>query len=126
MTSVERIQQFGKLEQEAPEHTNLKPPAGWPSQGQIKFTDMTLTYRGQTTPALGPISLQILPGENIGIVGRTGSGKSSLFTSLLRMVEPSGSIEIDGVEVTKLGLTDLRTNISVIPQVCDIHTLNEI
>ena len=63
MTSVERIQEFGTLEQEAPEHTDVTPPEGWPNEGQIKLKDMTLTYRGHKQPALGPITLDIHPAE---------------------------------------------------------------
>ena len=63
MTSVERIQEFGTLEQEAPEHTDVTPPEGWPNEGHIELRDMTLTYRGQNQAALGPITLEIQPTE---------------------------------------------------------------
>ena len=65
MTSVERIQQFATLEQEAPEHTDVKPPPGWPGKGAIQLTDMSLTYRGLMEPALGPITVSITPGEKV-------------------------------------------------------------
>ena len=65
MTSVERIQEFGTLEQEAPEHTDVNPSAGWPNEGHIELRDMTLTYRGQNKAALGPITLNIHSAEKV-------------------------------------------------------------
>ena len=65
MTSVERIMQFSDLEQEAPEHTGLKPPPNWPSRGAIQLRNLCLKYRDQEKPALGPISANILPAEKV-------------------------------------------------------------
>ena len=76
-----------------------------------------MKYRDDLDPVLKGISFEILPGEKIGIVGRTGCGKSSMMNSLFRMVEcSSGKIEIDGVDISKIGLKDLRSSMAIIPQ----------
>ncbi|KAI5990317.1 ABC protein [Pisolithus orientalis] len=121
MNSVERILQYTREEtvpQEAPhEKPEVKPPADWPHEGAIEYKDVQMSYRPGLPNALHGISLSIQGGEKIGIVGRTGAGKSSLMLVLYRIVELSGgSIILDGIDISTLGLKDLRTKISIIPQ----------
>ena len=91
----------------------------WIRAGEIIFDHVTLRYRDDLPAALDSFSLRIAPGEKIGVVGRTGAGKSSIFTALFRLfeleVEDLGGIWIDGVDIAELGLHSLRRNISVIP-----------
>lgn len=85
------------LEQEAPhEIPEMKPPLEWPAKGAIDFKDLTLRYRPGLPNVLHGMSLSIRGGEKIGIVGRTGAGKSSITLALLRIVEYGGLITIDG------------------------------
>ncbi|EWM27372.1 multidrug resistance-associated protein 1 [Nannochloropsis gaditana] len=91
--------------------------SGWPWKGGIYFRRAVMRYREDTSPILQGFTAAIRPKEKIGIVGRTGAGKSSLFVGLLRLVElEGGSIEIDGVDISKVGLATLRSAVSVIPQ----------
>ena len=121
MVSVERVLAFGKLEPEAPLEQDddvalLK--RGWPKHGNIDVEGLTVRYRPSLPPALKNVSFRIPEGSRVGVVGRTGSGKSTLTQALFRLLEAEeGRIIIDGVDVSKLGLHALRTNISVIPQV---------
>ncbi|TXG56119.1 hypothetical protein EZV62_017432 [Acer yangbiense] len=118
MISVERILQFTKLPSEAPlVIKECRPDSDWPTNGKIELENLHVQY----TPAL-PLVLKgitcIFPGEKkIGVVGRTGSGKSTLIQALFRLVEPSGGrILIDGVDISKIGLHDLRSRLGIIPQ----------
>ncbi|XP_043558304.1 multidrug resistance-associated protein 5-like isoform X2 [Chiloscyllium plagiosum] len=118
-TSVERINHYIKtLKLEASARIKDKtPPADWPQQGQITFANVEMRYRENLPLVLKKVSFTIKPQEKIGIVGRTGSGKSSLGIALFRLVELSGgSIFIDGVNITEIGLADLRSKLSIIPQ----------
>jgi ABC-type multidrug transport system fused ATPase/permease subunit len=91
--------------------------SGWPWKGGVTFTDVQMRYRSDFEPVLRGVDLHIAPGDSVGIVGRTGSGKSSLFRCLLRLTElESGSICIDGVDISAIGLQALRSSISIIPQ----------
>ncbi|KAH9632342.1 hypothetical protein HF086_010267 [Spodoptera exigua] len=95
------------------------PPYGWPSQGVIEFEDVFLKYSGRENGvmALNGVSFSTHPGEKLGVVGRTGAGKSSLLTALLRLAPLArGRILIDGVDISKLHLHSLRSRIGVIPQ----------
>ncbi|XP_018010740.1 ATP-binding cassette sub-family C member 4-like [Hyalella azteca] len=118
MISVERVLALSELQPEAPlisdVDANIKP--GWPTTGQIDFRNVSLRYEENQPVVLKNISFTISSGEKIGIVGRTGAGKSSLISCLLRLTEPTGQINIDGVDIGKLGLHALRKNISIIPQ----------
>lgn len=116
--AVERIQHYASVPQEAPAYIeSSKPDENWPSKGKIEFRDIKLRYREDLPLVLKGISYVVLPGQKIGIVGRTGSGKSSSFIALFRLVELcGGSILIDGVDVSKIGLHDLRSNLSIVPQ----------
>ncbi|KIP05008.1 hypothetical protein PHLGIDRAFT_14797, partial [Phlebiopsis gigantea 11061_1 CR5-6] len=119
MNSVERIIHYSKeLEQEPPhEIPDKKPPAPWPSKGQVEMNDVVMKYRPELPAVLRGLTMSIRPGEKIGIVGRTGAGKSSIMTALYRLVElTSGSIVIDGVDISTVGLTDLRRGLAIIPQ----------
>ncbi|GFO41988.1 multidrug resistance-associated protein 4 [Plakobranchus ocellatus] len=116
MTSVERVLGYCSLEQEPALHSDKPPPPDWPSRGAITFTKTSLQYSHNAPLVLKNIDCHIQGKEKIGVVGRTGSGKSSLITSLFRLVQPTGHIYIDTVDVSKLGLYDLRSKISVIPQ----------
>nr|XP_023846068.1 multidrug resistance-associated protein 5 [Salvelinus alpinus] len=119
-TSVERINHYIKtLEGEALRQiTGPSSPAPcWPDKGRISFQDVEMCYRDDLPLVLKKLSFNILPEETIGIVGRTGSGKSSLGVALFRLVElTGGSITIDDINIAQIGLEDLRSKLSVIPQ----------
>ncbi|KAM4554976.1 ATP-binding cassette sub-family C member 5 isoform 1-T1 [Odontesthes bonariensis] len=119
-TSVERINHYIKsLDSEAPRQSReaATPAPSWPQQGKITFQDVSMCYRHELPLVLKSLSFTILPEETIGIVGRTGSGKSSLAVALFRLVELSrGSIIIDGINIAQIGLDDLRSKLAIIPQ----------
>jgi ABC-type multidrug transport system fused ATPase/permease subunit len=95
----------------------MKPAKSWPLRGQIIMRNVTLHYEADAPPVLRDVTCTINAREKIGIVGRTGAGKSSLISALFRITElTSGAIEIDGVNVLRIGLHDLRSKISIIPQ----------
>jgi ATP-binding cassette subfamily C (CFTR/MRP) protein 4 len=117
MTSVERVMEYSRLEPEAaPTKPDKRPLADWPESGQLEFTDVALRYAEEEKDVLRGLTFKTEPREKVGIVGRTGAGKSSLVAALFRLAEPRGSITIDGVEVLEMGLEDLRAKISIIPQ----------
>ncbi|XP_044061552.1 multidrug resistance-associated protein 5 isoform X2 [Siniperca chuatsi] len=119
-TSVERINHYIKcLESEAPQRSTeaAAPAPSWPQQGKITFQEVEMRYRDDLPLVLKNLSFNILPEETIGIVGRTGSGKSSLGVALFRLVElTGGSIMIDGINIAQIGLDDLRSKLAIIPQ----------
>ncbi|KAL8002504.1 putative NHPM bacteriocin system ABC transporter, peptidase/ATP-binding protein [Plasmopara halstedii] len=119
MVSVERIKNYTVMDTEA-ELTSVgkfSSAQEWPSAGEIEFRDVNLRYRPGLPRVLRNLSLLIHPQEKIGIVGRTGAGKSSLVVALMRLVElDSGSILIDGLDIGTIGLHELRNKISIIPQ----------
>src|SRR5690606_11308306 len=98
----------------------FKPPPSWPHEGAIEFDRMYLTYGGKDNeegkPVLKNIQCSINGGEKIGIVGRTGAGKSSMIAALFRLTEPTGTVRIDGIDISTIGLNDLRKKVSIIPQ----------
>nr|XP_056705401.1 ATP-binding cassette sub-family C member 5 isoform X2 [Euleptes europaea] len=118
-TSVERINHYIKtLSLEAPARIkNKAPPPDWPQEGEVIFENAEMRYRENLPLVLKKVSFTVKPKEKIGIVGRTGSGKSSLGMALFRLVELSGGcIKIDGVKINDIGLADLRSKLSIIPQ----------
>ncbi|XP_041279325.1 ATP-binding cassette sub-family C member 4 isoform X1 [Onychostruthus taczanowskii] len=116
MISVERVMEYTELEKEAPWETNKHPPPEWPNQGMIAFENVNFTYSLDGPLVLRHLSVLIKPKEKVGIVGRTGAGKSSLIAALFRLAEPEGRIWIDKYLTSELGLHDLRKKISIIPQ----------
>uniref|UniRef100_A0A3P9JD61 ATP-binding cassette sub-family C member 5 n=1 Tax=Oryzias latipes TaxID=8090 RepID=A0A3P9JD61_ORYLA len=119
-TSVERINHYIKsLDSEAPRQSpkEMAPAPSWPQQGKITFQNVNMHYRDDLPLVLKNLSFTIQPEETIGIVGRTGSGKSSLAVALFRLVELSGgSITVDGINIAHIGLDDLRSKMAIIPQ----------
>ncbi|KAJ7097441.1 ABC protein [Mycena epipterygia] len=121
MNSVERVVHYARgdaVPKEAAHESDpqRKPAVEWPAHGAIEFKDVTMAYRPGLPNVLHGISLKIRAGEKVGVVGRTGAGKSSLTLCLLRIVEYLGEIIVDDVDIGKIGLTDLRSNIAIIPQ----------
>ncbi|GMI73762.1 multidrug resistance-associated protein 4, ATP-binding cassette C4 [Hibiscus trionum] len=118
MVSVERIKQFSTIEPEAAWHIeDCLPPPNWPAHGNVELKELHVRYRPNTPLVLKGITLSINGGEKIGVVGRTGSGKSTLIQVLFRVIEPTGGkIIIDGIDICKLGLHDLRSRFGIIPQ----------
>ena len=129
MTCTERVVHYIRhIPQEAAEVSATPPPAEWPQAGAIEIHDLRMRYRDETPLVLRGLSVAIGGGQRVGIVGRTGSGKSSLLLSLLRLVEPlpptpggdgggaKPAIAIDGVDISALGLFELRKKLAIIPQ----------
>lgn len=116
MTSVERVVEYTELESEAPWETQKRPSPDWPNRGLITFDRVNFSYSSDGPVVLKNISAMFRPREKVGIVGRTGAGKSSLISALFRLSEPEGKILVDGVLTSEIGLHDLRQKMSIIPQ----------
>ena len=122
LISEERCLSYTRIKPEMglnPElYLNRRLPAVWPSKGQIKFKNYYVKYRNDLNYVLENINLTIFPGEKVGVVGRTGAGKSTIINSILRMMEAdSGKIEIDEINIAHVPLSTLRKSITVILQV---------
>ncbi|KAG7492992.1 hypothetical protein MATL_G00021320 [Megalops atlanticus] len=117
MISVERTEEYSTEIPVEMQHGILEVSHSWPEQGHIVFQGAVLTYRQGLPNALDGVSIVIHPGEKVGVVGRTGSGKSTLFLALFRMVELNGGkILIDGVDISQIRLAQLRSKLAIIPQ----------
>ncbi|WVZ23660.1 hypothetical protein V8G54_002204 [Vigna mungo] len=118
LISVERIKQFVHLPSEPPAIVkDHQPPSSWPSKGRIDLQALEIRYRPNAPLVLKGITCTFREGSRVGVVGRTGSGKSTLISALFRLVEPaSGDILIDGINICSMGLKDLRMKLSIIPQ----------
>jgi ABC-type multidrug transport system fused ATPase/permease subunit len=144
LVSVERVMEYSEKPTEAPVVTGVRLPENWPQQGRVVFKNYSARYREGLDLVVKDISFSVEPAEKVGIVGRTGAGKSSLTLALFRIIEaadsywalasdPSaeltpplgsamftsnsgGSIEIDGIDISTLGLRDLRQHLAIIPQ----------
>ena len=118
MAHVERVKQFLDVEQEAPAQIpEMKPSNNWPPEGAVEFVNYSTRYRPDLEPVLKNLNFKINAEEKVGIVGRTGAGKSSLALAIFRGLEAdSGKIVIDGVDVGIIGLQDLRENLTIVPQ----------
>ena len=121
MISLERCLQYTRIESEAPNKIIPKDEEliekKWPNEGKIKFENYSVKYRPNTEIVLKNLNFEIKPNEKIGIVGRTGSGKSTICLCLFRILEPlEGTIYIDDEDITKIGLEILRKNLTIIPQ----------
>ncbi|EEC08021.1 sulfonylurea receptor, putative, partial [Ixodes scapularis] len=118
MVAVERAMDYFDLPEEAPwRNSEIEPAVEWPSRGDLTFTDYSVSYGDDADPVLHHVNFQAQGGQKIGIVGRTGAGKSTLALALFRMIEPkTGSIVVDNVDITKIGLHDLRQKMTIIPQ----------
>ncbi|KAF9095951.1 hypothetical protein BGX23_012309 [Mortierella sp. AD031] len=129
MVSVERMMEYAQVKPEESGRHRQNPdgssviPNGWPTEAKVTFSDMSLTYPRGDGPVLKNISLDFKAGEKIGIVGRTGAGKSSMIGALFRLVETMtgdpphrGGISIDGIDISQIGMHDLRQNMAIIPQ----------
>uniref|UniRef100_A0A3P8Q616 ATP-binding cassette, sub-family C (CFTR/MRP), member 10 n=1 Tax=Astatotilapia calliptera TaxID=8154 RepID=A0A3P8Q616_ASTCA len=117
LVSVERTEEYSTGLPIEPQHQNTELSPSWPEHGCLEFRNVALTYRDGLPNALDGVSLMVRPGEKIGIVGRTGSGKSTIFLALFRMVELSqGQILLDQLDITTVGLVQLRSRLAIIPQ----------
>ncbi|XP_019705688.1 ABC transporter C family member 5 isoform X1 [Elaeis guineensis] len=116
--SIERIHQYCQIPSEAPPIIdNCRPPSSWPETGKIELIDLKVRYKENLPMVLHGITCTFPGGKKIGIVGRTGSGKSTLIQALFRLIEPAdGKIIIDNIDITTIGLHDLRARLSIIPQ----------
>lgn len=120
---VERILEYTKeVPQEAAHIVQGRRPAqSWPDQGALSVENLTVQYPNTDEPVIRGMTFEVAPQTRVGIVGRTGAGKSSLTAALFRLVEPSAGSRmiIDGVDALSLGLADLRSRLAIVPQVRD-------
>ncbi|XP_008113892.2 multidrug resistance-associated protein 1 isoform X1 [Anolis carolinensis] len=115
--SIERVCEYATIDKEASWILSKRPPEGWPNEGVIQFVSYQARYRSDLDLALRDISFQSQREEKIGIIGRTGAGKSTLTNCLFRILEKAGGkIIIDGIDIATIGLHDLRGNLNIIPQ----------
>uniref|UniRef100_A0A8C9ZXN7 ATP-binding cassette, sub-family C (CFTR/MRP), member 3 n=1 Tax=Sander lucioperca TaxID=283035 RepID=A0A8C9ZXN7_SANLU len=118
IVAVERVKEYAETKTEAPwEVEDKKPPPEWPMEGNVEFHDYSVRYREGLDLVLKNLTLSVKGGEKIGIVGRTGAGKSSMTLCLFRLLEAAaGEITIDKVKISEIGLHDLRSKLTIIPQ----------
>ncbi|XP_030195268.1 canalicular multispecific organic anion transporter 2 isoform X1 [Gadus morhua] len=118
IVAVERVKEYSETKTEAPWVVEDKrPPSDWPPQGNVEFRDYSVRYREGLDLVLKNLTLSVQGGEKVGIVGRTGAGKSSMTLCLFRLLEAAGGeITIDGVKISEIGLHDLRSKLTIIPQ----------
>lgn len=118
IVAVERLDEYSRIETEADwEKSESSVDENWPAEGQISLVNYSTRYRSGLDLVLRDITASFKGGERVGIVGRTGAGKSSLTLALFRLIEPAeGTIKIDGVDITTLGLHKLRSRLTIIPQ----------
>ncbi|XP_029134337.1 ATP-binding cassette sub-family C member 3 isoform X2 [Labrus bergylta] len=118
IVAVERVKEYSETKTEAPwEVEDKKPPPEWPQKGNVEFQDYSVRYREGLDLVLKKLTLNVKGGEKIGIVGRTGAGKSSMTLCLFRLLEAAGGeITIDEVKISEIGLHDLRSKLTIIPQ----------
>ncbi|GJE92383.1 multidrug resistance-associated ABC transporter [Phanerochaete sordida] len=115
--AVERVLHYTELPSEGATTTPHDPPASWPEQGRIEFKEVDLAYREGLPLVLKGVTFEVSPGEKVGVVGRTGAGKSSLLQALFRIVNTkAGSISIDGYNIRDVGLEVLRSRLALVPQ----------
>jgi ABC-type multidrug transport system fused ATPase/permease subunit len=115
MNAAERIIEYSELPTES--LSGADPPAAWPSEGKLEVNDLVLGYAGDLPPVLKGLTFRVERNERIGIVGRTGAGKSSLTLALFRFLEArQGSIHIDGLDISQINLHSLRSRLAIIPQ----------
>ncbi|KZW03607.1 P-loop containing nucleoside triphosphate hydrolase protein [Exidia glandulosa HHB12029] len=116
--SLERVADYAELPSEPPRITDKRPPPTWPSAGGgIEFDAVVVKYAADLDTVLKSVTFKIKPKEKIGLVGRTGSGKSTMALSLFRFVDPAeGKIVVDGIDITSIGVQDLRSRLTIIPQ----------
>lgn len=116
MNAAERVMEYSELKTEV--QGGQKPSAAWPTSGRIEVNDLVVGYAEDLPPVLNGISFQVGDNERIGVIGRTGAGKSSLTLALFRFLEArSGSVFIDGLDISKIDLESLRSRLAIIPQV---------
>jgi ATP-binding cassette subfamily C (CFTR/MRP) protein 4 len=115
MTAVERVVEYSELSLE-PNDGVQTPPESWPTSGNISFHSVSLRYSSKDAPVLKNVSFNIKSKEKIGIIGRTGAGKTSLISVLFRLFHFEGSVVIDNIDIKSIPLTELRSKIAVIPQ----------
>ncbi|WKX90939.1 hypothetical protein Q1695_009632 [Nippostrongylus brasiliensis] len=117
VVAVERIKEYTETEVEAPWRRQNRPPPGWPSDGEVSIENYSTRYRPGLDLVLKGLTVHIAPGEKVGVVGRTGAGKSSLALALFRIIEPAGGrIVLNGIDIATIGLHDLRERLTIIPQ----------
>lgn len=118
MNSVERVREYMHVEKEAPAVIENSPATpDWPTKGSVEFSNLSLRYDSNLPLVIKNVSFKVDPCSKVGIVGRTGAGKSTIITALFRFLEAdSGSILIDGIDISKVGLEELRTKLAIIPQ----------
>ncbi|XP_076227568.1 putative multidrug resistance-associated protein lethal(2)03659 isoform X2 [Nomia melanderi] len=118
MTSIERVLEYSNLEEEPflDSNEDQKPPEKWPTKGLVQFKDVKLKYGPKSAYVLKNINFTIMPKEKVGVIGRTGAGKSSLISALFRLAYIEGEITIDDIATHTVALRDFRSKISIIPQ----------
>ncbi|KAJ7189543.1 P-loop containing nucleoside triphosphate hydrolase protein [Mycena pura] len=119
--SLERILEYINVEQQQDPSKQIEtPPAHWPASGHVVVDNLTARYSEEGPPILHNISFELKSGERVAVVGRTGSGKSSLILALLRCITTEGSVKYDGIQTDSLDLDVLRSNITIVPQIPEL------
>ncbi|KAK6214962.1 ABC transporter [Colletotrichum tabaci] len=115
MNAAERVVEYSDLQTE--DQGGIQPPATWPTEGRLEVKDLVVSYAEDLSPVLKGLSFSVNKNERVGVVGRTGAGKSSLTLALFRFLEArSGSIHVDGLDISKVKLHELRSRLAIIPQ----------